>query len=430
MNPVLIIKKKRDGKRLNDSEIRYFINSYKTGKIPDYQFSAFLMVIYFQGLDREETENLMSAMKSSGRSLGLSDIKGPKVDKHSTGGVGDKVSLVLAPLVASCGVYVPMISGRALGHTGGTLDKLESIPGFRTDLSIKQCKRQLKKIGVVMMGQTKEIAPVDKKIYALRDVTATVDSIPLIAASIMSKKLAEDLDGLVLDVKFGSGAFMKEIERARQLARTMVQLGRQARVKVIARLSNMDNPLGRYIGNSLEVIEAIEALKGRGPDDLMELTFRLGADMLKLAGIKGGIRLLKQKIKSGKALKKFQEIISYQGGNTGVIDNYSLLPQTRYSFLVYAPKKGYIHHIDTFQLGMLLTELGGGRRKKEDRIDHACGFEVYKKIGDFVDRAEPLAKIMTNTKKRIAEIRTKLSHTFMIMEKPCRHRRLIQTVIT
>ncbi len=429
MNPVLLIRKKRNGEKLTHAEIDYLIRGYKDGEIPDYQFAAFLMAVYFQGFDFEETKDFMEAMLHSGKVFNLKDINKPKIDKHSTGGVGDKVSLVLAPLVASCGICVPMISGRGLGHTGGTLDKLSAIPGFRTDLGIRQFKRQLKKIGIAMAGQTPELAPADRKIYALRDVTATVESIPLIAASIISKKLAEDLDGLVLDVKIGSGAFMQEFKRAKKLARLMIYLGNQAGTRVIAVLSDMDNPLGDYIGNSLEVIEAIEALKGRGPDDLMELTYTLGTQMLKLAGIKKGKRFLKEKIKSGSALKKFQELIQYQGGDIRIIDDYTHLPRGRYQIKFRADNSGYIKKIDNFQLGMLLTKLGGGRIHKEDAIDPGCGFQVFKKIGDFVKKGECLVKIITDEKTKALIIKKELRQIFSISNRPCRHKRLVRAVV-
>ncbi|UCG92629.1 MAG: thymidine phosphorylase [candidate division WOR-3 bacterium] len=424
-----LIHKKRSGKRLNKEEIHSFISGYTWGTIPDYQMAAFLMAVYFQGMDFQETTNLTQAMMHSGTMIRLADIKKPKIDKHSTGGIGDKVSLVLAPLVASCGVCVPMISGRGLGHTGGTLDKLESIPGMRTHLSIKEFKKQLTKIGVAMIGQTAEIAPADKKMYALRDVTATVDSIPLIAASIMSKKLAEGLDGLVLDVKFGSGAFMNDFEDAEELAETMIQIGKRTRVKVVALLTDMNNPLGEYIGNSLEIIEAIETLKNRGPEDLMELTIALGELMLEIAGIEGGSKILERKIMSGEALHKFKEIISHQGGDLRIIEDYSRLPVAKNKVRILAPKAGYIHIIDNFKIGMLLVKLGGGRLTKEDTIDPSCGFRIYKKIGDVVKKRECIGEILCdhNTKARV--VAEELNNVFTIRKKLCRPKRLIREII-
>ena len=421
-----LIRKKRDGGKLRQAEIEYMISEYTNDNIPDYQMSAFLMAIYFQGMDPDETMSLMHSMMHSGKMLDLSDIKMPKIDKHSTGGVGDKVSLVLAPLVAACGVCVPMISGRGLGHTGGTLDKLESIPGFRTNLSAHELKKQLEKIGVAMVGQTAEIAPADRKIYALRDVTATVDSIPLIAASIMSKKLAEDLDGLVLDVKFGSGAFMSDHKKAKLLAQTMVQIGRRSNVKTVAILTGMDNPLGENIGNSLEVIEAIEALKGNGPADLMEVTFALGVEMLKMAKISGGIKLLRQKIESGQALLRFGELIEAQGGNPLVIEDYSLLPRAMKSLKIFANKTGYIHAIDTYAIGMSLVALGGGRLRKEDDIDPGCGFKTHKKMGDHVDKEEPLAEVFSNREPRAQTACSDLKRQYKIRRERIEPKRLVR----
>ena len=424
-NPALLLRKKRDGNRLKKEEIQYLINAYTKSKIPDYQFSAFLMAVYFQGMDFEETTHLTEAMLHSGKVLDLSDIKEPKVDKHSTGGVGDKVSLILAPLVASCGICVPMISGRGLGHTGGTLDKLESIPGFRTELTLQEFKKQLKKIGSAMIGQTAEIAPADKKIYALRDVTATVDSIPLITSSIMSKKLAEDLDGLVLDVKFGNGAFMQDFKKAKELAKTMIQIGRRSGVKVIALLTDMNNPLGDYIGNSLEVIEAIETLKGKGPKDLREVTFALAEAMLEIAKIKGGRGLLERKIVKGEALNTFKEIIAYQGGDVRIIKDYLRLPVARNKITVKAQKTGYVHNIDNLQIGMLLVKLGGGRLRKEDKIDPACGFKINKKIGDFVEKGETLIEIFGDNHSKAKSVAQEMQTVFALHRKSCAPKKLI-----
>jgi len=425
-----VIRKKRDGNRLSKTEIEYLISEYTKGNIPDYQIAAFLMSVFFRGMNFVETTHLMQTMKNSGRVLDLADIKVPVVDKHSTGGVGDKVSLVLAPLVASCGVCVPMISGRSLGHTGGTLDKLESIPGFRTDLSMEEFKKQLRRIGVAMIGQTAEIAPADKKMYSLRDVTATVDSIPLIAASILSKKLAEDLDGLILDVKFGCGAFMRDYKKARQLAETMVQIGRRSNVKTVALLTSMDNPLGNNIGNALEVIEAIEALKGKGPEDLMKIVFALAVEMLKMAKINGGRKLIVQKIAGGQALNKFRQIIENQGGDPRVIEDYTRLPLTKKHVEVTALKTGYIHNIDTHGIGMSLVMLGGGRLKKEDDIDPSCGFKIYKKIGEFVSKGEPLAEVFSSDARQAQTVRTNVQSLYTIKRDKPRQRTLIRERIS
>ncbi|MCX7994488.1 MAG: thymidine phosphorylase [candidate division WOR-3 bacterium] len=424
-----ILIKKRNGLKLNPSEIEFLVKGYTGGSIPDYQFSAFLMAVYFQGMDLEETVHLTRAMLNSGSCLDLSDIKKPRIDKHSTGGVGDKVSIVLAPLVASCGVCVPMISGRSLGHTGGTLDKLESIPGFRTDLSLKEFKKQLKKIDAGFIGQTEEIVPADKMIYSLRDVTATVDSIPLITASIMSKKLAEDLNGLVLDVKFGNGAFMGDYKKAKQLAYFLVQTGKAFGVKTVAVLTDMNNPLGEYIGNSLEILEAIETLKGKGPKDLMEITLTLSEKMLEIAGISGGRNLLIKKIKSGEALAKFREIIKFQGGNTDIIDNYEKLPVAKNRLRLPAHRTGYIKKFDTFKLGMLATRLGAGRLKKDDMIDHGCGFRIYKKTGDFVKKGETIIEIYSDNRQRIDAIINELPSVLLFDKRPVQKARLVRDII-
>jgi pyrimidine-nucleoside phosphorylase len=428
-NPVDIIRKKRDGRELSIKEIEYLVSEYAKGGIADYQMAAFLMAAYLQGMDSDETAQLMRSMMESGRTLDLTHIKAQKVDKHSTGGVGDKVSLILAPLLASCGVCVPMISGRGLGHTGGTLDKLESIPGFKTDLKVSDFKKQLKKIGVAMIGQTAEIAPADKKIYALRDVTATVDSIPLIAASIMSKKLAEDLDGLVLDVKFGSGAFMPEYRRAKQLAQTMVNIGKRSGMKTVAVMTGMDDPLGMNVGNSLEVIEAIECLKGKGPDDLMTVTLTLGAEMLRMAKIRGGCKLLEKKITQGAALQKFGEMVQYQGGDIRIIEDYSYLPLPRYNTSVAAQRSGYIYALDCYSIGMLLIDLGGGRKRKEDSIDASCGFKIHKKTGDLVKKGTCLAEVLGGDDVKVRRIASRLKQTFSIKNKPPRQTKLVREII-
>ena len=341
MNVYELVKAKRDGRELTAEEIRHLVSGFSLGTIPDYQISAFLMAVFFRGMTFRETTALTMAMMNSGKVFDLSGIPGPKIDKHSTGGVGDKVSLVLAPLVAACGVKVPMVSGRGLGHTGGTLDKLEAIPGFRTDLSYSEFRRNLKRVGCAMIGQTRELAPADKKMYALRDVTATVDSIPLIAASIMSKKLAEGIDGLVLDVKTGNGAFMTRRADACELAQTMIAVGKGMGKKMVALITDMNQPLGRAVGNSLEVIEAIEALKGRGEPDLMDVTMTLAAEMLMMAKVattpQRVCELVGHAIGSGSALKCFKEMMKAQGGDPWVVDDYSLLPIARHRFTLGTP---------------------------------------------------------------------------------------------
>ncbi|MGQ9708743.1 MAG: thymidine phosphorylase, partial [bacterium] len=392
----LLQRKQRRG-RLTPEEIEWLIRAYTSGEIPDYQMSAWLMAVYLRGLSKGEALALTRAMMGSGQVLDLSSISGPKVDKHSTGGVGDKVSLVLAPLVASCGVVVPMVSGRSLGHTGGTLDKLESIPGFRTGLTVREFYDVLERVGVVMAGQTDELCPADKKLYALRNATGTVDSIPLIAASIMAKKLAEGIDGLVLDVKTGAGAFMSRLRAARQLARLMVDIGSAMGKKARALITSMSQPLGRAVGNSLEVKEAIAALNGNGPADLMEVTLALGEEMLLMAGVakkrQQATRLLLRALATGRALKRFQALIKAQGGNPAVVDDPGLLPLARYQKEAFSEAAGYIRSIDTLKVGLLGLEIGLGRRKLDDGIDPGAGVVFRKKVCDRVNKGEVLAEV-------------------------------------
>jgi pyrimidine-nucleoside phosphorylase len=401
-----LIERKRDGGRISASEWRRLMNAYAAGEIPDYQMAALSMAIYFRGLDREETGALTDAMLHSGATLDLSHLKQPRIDKHSTGGVGDKVSLILAPLVASLGVTVPMMSGRGLGHTGGTLDKLESIPGFRTALTLPETVRQLEAIGCALIGQTGDIAPADRRLYALRDATATVESIPLIAASIMSKKLAEGLTGLVLDVKVGSGAFLPELDRGLELARTMIDLGTDHGCPVIALLTAMDRPLGRACGNSLEVEECIMALRGEGPPDLMRVTYALGAEMLLLAGVvrdrDDARRRMEVAISSGKALACFQRIIEAQGGDPAVIDDAGLLPEAPECELFAAPRSGVVARIDPRAVGHGIIALGGGRTRVEDVVDPAVGFVITARPGDIVRAGEPLATIYARDEAGVA----------------------------
>jgi len=396
-----IIKKKRDGNKLSPEEITFLIKGYTLGNIPDYQVAAFLMAVYFRGMDSEEMASLTQEMMKSGEVLDLSYIKAPKVDKHSTGGVGDKISLPLAPLVASCGIVVPMISGRALGHTGGTLDKLESIPGYRTSLSVEEFKQQLEKIGVSIIGQTEKLCPADRKMYALRDVTATVESIPLISASIMSKKLAEGIDGLVLDVKTGSGAFMKKYEDAKKLAMAMVSIGKEMGKNVKALITNMDEPLGYKIGNALEVLESVEVLRGEGPQDVRELTLALGSQMLIIGGRaeseKDARNMLLESLACGKAYDKWVEMISSQGG-----DPHAILKEefthTEYVHFIKAQKDGYLYKYDTYKVGVGVSILGAGRERVEDKIDPKVGIILHKKVGDRVKKGEIIMEIRYNSK--------------------------------
>src|SRR5688572_643842 len=392
-----LIERKRSGERLEEKEWHDLIGAYARGEVPDYQMSALLMAIYFRGLDRGETNALTDSMIESGGRLDLSHLAVPRIDKHSTGGVGDKVSLILAPLVASLGVAVPMMSGRSLGHTGGTLDKLESIPGFRTGLSLAEAKAQIERLGCALIGQSGEIAPVDRKMYALRDATATVESIPLIASSIMSKKLAEGLTGLVLDIKRGSGAFLPELARGIELAELMVQLGADHDCPTAALSTAMDRPLGRAVGNALEVEEAILTLKGEGPADLLEVTYALGAEMLVLGGVSqthdAARRSMEHAISSGKAAERFAQIIEAQGGNPGVVEDPAVLPQARACELFAAPRRGFIARIEPREIGRGLTALGGGRTKVDDAVEPSVGIVITARVGDWVESGEPLATI-------------------------------------
>jgi pyrimidine-nucleoside phosphorylase len=392
-----LIERKRDGGRIEPGEWRALTNAYAAGHVPDYQMAAFLMAAYIRGLDRAETSALTDAMLATGATLSLDHLGVGRVDKHSTGGVGDKISLVLAPLVASLGVAVPMMSGRGLGHTGGTLDKLESIPGFRTALSLAEATQQLERIGCVLLGQSGEIAPADRKMYALRDATSTVESVPLIAASIMSKKLAEGLTGLVLDVKRGSGAFLPELDRGLELAQSMIALGTDRGCAVVALITAMDRPLGRACGNALEVEEAIHTLRGEGPPDVLGVTYALGAEMLVLGGAApnhdAARRTMEVAISTGRAARKFEEIIEAQGGNPGVVDDPSVLPQAGACELFLAPRPGVVARVEPKAVGRGVTALGGGRTRMDDPIDPSVGFVITVKPGDIVQHAEPLATV-------------------------------------
>ncbi len=402
----LLIERKRDGGRITAAEWRTLMQQYAAGEVPDYQMAALAMAIWFEGLDRDETRALTEAMLHSGATLDLAHLPVGRVDKHSTGGVGDKVSLVLAPLVASLGVAVPMMSGRGLGHTGGTLDKLEAIPGFRTGLSLAEATRQLERLGCALIGQTAEIAPADRRLYALRDATATVECIPLIAASIMSKKLAEGLTGLVLDVKRGSGAFLPELDRGLELARTMIALGADHGCPVVALLTAMDRPLGRAVGNALEVEEAIMALRGEGPPELMAVTYALGAEMLLLAGAARDAdearRRMEVAISGGRAAERFQAIVEAQGGDPRVVDDPSLLPQAAACELFTAPRDGVVAQVEPRAIGRGITALGGGRTRIEDRIDPTVGFVITARPGDVVRAGEPLGTVFAKDAAGIA----------------------------
>ena len=408
-----LIRKKRDGERLAKEEIDWMIRSYTKGEIPDYQMSALMMAIYFRGMNEQETLNLTLAMADSGERLDLSAIHGIKVDKHSTGGVGDKTSLALVPLVASCGIPVAKMSGRGLGHTGGTIDKLESFSGFSTEIPVETFIKNVNTIGISIMGQTADLAPADKKLYALRDVTATVDNLSLIASSIMSKKLAAGADAIVLDVKTGSGAFMKTIQDAKMLAETMEKIGKLAGRETVAVMTGMDQPLGKYVGNTLEVIEAVEALNGKWQEDVKEVVLLLGAYMIKLAGKGENIEENKNKmlnqISNGEALNKFKELVERQGGDVSYIENIEKFKKAKYKMAVISTKSGIVNKLNAESVGKIAMMLGAGRTCKEDDIVKEVGIELNKKVGDKVEIGNVLAYIHGNseelTEKAVIDLR-------------------------
>jgi pyrimidine-nucleoside phosphorylase len=432
--PQHIIARKRDGHALTRDEIVAFVRGATDGSWADYQLSAMLMAIVWRGMTPQETAHYTEAMMRSGVVADLSIIRVPKADKHSTGGVGDKVSLHLAPMIAACGVAVPMISGRGLGHTGGTLDKLESIPGFNVNLSLDVYRMQLEKIGLALIGQTADLAPSDKKLYALRDVTATVESIPLICGSILSKKLAEGIDVLVLDVKFGRGAFMKDKAKARELAQALVAVATAMGKPTRAVLTAMDEPLGRTVGNALEVTESIECLRGRGPADLMEVTFALGEQMLLLAGVAAtkveARGKLETSIRSGAALEKLRDMIAAQGGDARVIDEPRRLPQAKFQVPVAAPRAGFVQDVDAMGVALAALRLGAGRAKAEDSVDHAVGVSALVKIGERVEAGAPLAVIHANDETSLAAAVAMLAQAVVVGDAPAAAAKLIEDVLS
>lgn len=434
MNTVELIERKRDGGVLSAEEIKWLITSYTNDSVADYQMSAMTMAIYLNGLNAEELAAWTEAMLHSGDVLDFSDIEAPKADKHSTGGVGDKASIPLQPMVAACGVAIPMMSGRGLGHTGGTLDKLESIPGFRTGLDQHTLREVLDKTGLVMAGQSKTLVPADMKLYALRDASGTVASIPLIASSIMSKKLAEDLDALVLDVKFGSGAFMTDIERARELAGTMVGIGKSHGVDTVALLTDMNTPLGRQVGNANEIVESIEVLRGEGPEDLTELVMALGAQMLIQTGVAPDVEsatsALKQSIDDGSALEKFIDVVEAQGGDPAAIEDPSLLPSTGKHWTIESRTEGFVTECDARAVGVAGMRLGAGRQRKEDTIDHAVGITILAKPGDQVEVGTPLAVLEYRHQARLDESLRILAEAWVVSEEPAKPSPLIRDIIT
>ncbi len=406
------------------------MDGFTRGDVPDYQMAAFCMAVFFRGMDEAEVGALTEAMLRSGDVLDLSDVPGPKVDKHSTGGVGDKVSLALAPLAAACGVKVPMISGRGLGHTGGTLDKLEAIPGFRVDLGVDRFRALVREVGACLVGQTSRLAPADRKLYALRDVTATVESIPLIAASIMSKKLAEGIDALVLDVKVGSGAFMKGPEDARALARTLAGIGRNMGKRVTALLTAMDQPLGRAVGNALEVAETVELLRGGGPGDLREVTVALVAEMLVLGGVAPDLAAARDRVEAavadGRGLAKLEEIVRAQGGDPAVLHDPGRLPRAPRTWDLGAAAEGFVAAMDAEAVGLAAVALGAGRSRVEDRVDPAVGIVVHKKLGDRVERGEPLCTVHEGAGSEPRErIAARLARAWTLAAAPPRPRPLV-----
>ena len=417
MNIQEIIARKRDKKELRKEEIEFFIEEYTKGNIADYQASALIMAIYINGMSEEETTNLALAMANSGDILDLSDL-GNVVDKHSTGGVGDKVTLILAPIIASIGVPIAKMSGRGLGYTGGTIDKLESIPGYNVNISEEKFKENVKKIGISLIGQTINLAPADKKIYSLRDATSTTESIPLIASSIMSKKIAAGANKIVLDVTYGSGAFMKTKERAQELSNTMIKIGKLAKREVVAILTPMEEPLGRNVGNTLEVIEAVEALKGNIEEDVKEVVLELGSNMIKLAGkgenLEENKLKMMQNIKNGKALSKFKELVKNQGGDVSYIEDTNKLKKAKYIIPVKIEKEGIIKELKAEEIGKLSVFLGAGRMKKEDKIVVESGIVLNKKIGDKVKRGEIVAYIHANDEKKAKEAVEKLKNIYIV----------------
>jgi len=434
MRAVDLIRKKRDCGEHSREEIDFLVSRYTCGDIPDYQMAAWLMAVWIRGMSRSELTALTEAMLYSGEVLNLTDLPGKKVDKHSTGGIGDKTSLILAPIAAAGGLTVPMISGRGLGHTGGTLDKLEAIPGFNVNLSLKQFRSVLKECGMGLIGQTKEIAPADKKIYALRDATSTVENIGLICGSIMSKKLAEGIDALVLDVKVGSGAFMKREEEAVNLGEVMIDTGKRMGKKVVALITDMDQPLGRAAGHANEVAECIDVLNGGGPDDLRDLSLELSAWMFYLGertkSVDEGRLLAGTMIASGQAREKFKQGIRLQGGDPRVVDEPQRLPQARFNVDVPSPASGYVTGTNCEQFGIALAVLGGGREKKEDIIDHAVGLQFHKRIGDRVEQGEALATIYYNAGARLPEAKDLVAKNFLIgQQAPTEKHPLIRRVI-
>jgi pyrimidine-nucleoside phosphorylase len=433
MRPQDLIEKKRDRKELTRDEIAFLIRGYTRDEIPDYQMAAWLMAAFLNGMSEAETGALVEEMLQSGVTLTHDHVAEPKVDKHSTGGVGDKTSLVIAPVAAACGVAVPMISGRALAHTGGTLDKLEAIPGFRTGLSLDEFRDVLKRCGLALIGQTREIAPADRKLYALRDLTATVPFRPFICASVMSKKLAEGIDGLVLDVKTGNGAFMREFEDSRKLAEMMASTGRAMGKRVVALITDMDQPLGRWVGNAVETMEAIETLRGDLEGDFAELCLELAARMLIVGGVENDLEIARDRsrdaITSGRALERFRDCVEAQGGDPRVLDDTALLPQAGKQRAITAGRAGFVNGIETDEIGRVVMDWGGGRRRLEDKIDYAVGLRLHAKIGDHVNAGDPLATAYYNDESKFEEMDARLRAAYRVEDVAQKSETLIKMVI-
>jgi len=421
MIPQDIIALKRDGEPIPAADLRAFVLDYSLGNVPDYQMAAFAMATCVNGMSFEETSALTQAMMDSGETLDFGDLSRIAVDKHSTGGVGDKISIPLAPIVAACGIAVPMMSGRGLGHTGGTLDKLESIPGFSTQIEPDKFNDQLDDIGVAMVGQTDRLVPADRRIYELRDATGTVPSVPLISSSIMSKKLAEDLDGLLLDVKVGSGAFMKTVAEATELATTMVGVGASHNTPVTAILTNMDQPLGRAVGNANEIVESVEVLRGGGPADVTELTRLLAVEMLVLSGVEsrsGAESAVETAVTSGAAYDVFMKLVERQGGDPAAIENLNLLPTAPGEHVITAQTDGFVSRCDAYEIGLASVRLGAGRAKKDDDVDHGVGLTIDVNIGDAVVASQPLATITYRDERSLGSALSVLTDTFVISTEP------------
>jgi pyrimidine-nucleoside phosphorylase len=433
MRTVDLIQRKRDGEELAPEEIEFLVDGYTRGDIPDYQMSAFLMATYFTGMTDAEVGRLTECMLRSGDTVDLSAVPGIKVDKHSTGGVGDKTSFIVAPLAAAAGVVVPMMSGRALGHTGGTLDKLESIPGFRTDLTTEEFQAQLAEHGLAFIGQTDQLAPADRKLYALRDVTGTVESIPLICSSIMSKKLAEGVDALILDVKVGNGAFMKKQVEARRLAQMMVAIGRRMDKKVRALITNMDQPLGFAIGNALEIMEASQTLQNQGPEDLTKLSIELAAHMIQLgkkaATLEEARRIAEKHLVDGSAYRKFKAVVTAQGGNAQALDKFELLPNATGMREIISPRAGFVTNIDAEGIGLAANMIGAGRDRKEDAIDAAVGIILEVKVGEKVDAGSVLCRIYYTREERVEDAAERVEDAFRISGQKGDERNLILEVV-